>query len=163
MARTRAASACDVVSTSEKRGSQARSSSREARWNTRWAVAVGPVEIVAGAGERGVRAGRDGAFLVRALPGTGVAGLHAHGARSAQRGERASRALRRSGRPRHRNCPPRVPTRLAGTGTRLAAALFAGAHHLAGGRRSRPRNGTPSQGRGLSERAAADAAAGGRR
>ena len=42
-----------------------------------------------------------------------VAGLHAHRARSAQRGERASRTLRRDGRPRQRRCPSRLPRRLA--------------------------------------------------
>ena len=40
MARARSASACEVASTREKRGSQARSSSCEAPWKTRWAVAV---------------------------------------------------------------------------------------------------------------------------
>ena len=72
-------------------------------------------------------------------------------------------ALRRGGRPRHRHRPPRLPRRLAGTGARLAAALFAGARHLAGRCRTRPRHRTASHGRRLPERPAADAAAGRRR
>ncbi len=105
-----------------------------------------------------LRPGRDRALLVRALPGAAVAGLRAHRARPAQYRERASRALRRGGRPRHCRCPPRLPGRLASAGARLAAALLPGAGHLAGRCRHCPRDRAAGHGRGLPERHARAAA-----
>ncbi len=97
---------------------------------------------------------RDRAFLVRAVPGADSAGLLADRARSAQCGKRAARPLRRYGRTRQRCCPSRLPTRFREAGARLAAALFAGARHVAGRCRGCPRDRTACHGRDLSERPA---------